>query len=213
MRSRRGLALILAGVICLLSAAGFAVYNVLDAKRAEQSAAEGLAAVMEALGSSGEEASTGEGESNSSDPSGKTYPSQTPRELKTVEKDGRVYVGIVEVPSLGLSLPVLKDWDYDNLRIAPCRYAGSCYTGDMVLCAHNYVSHFGPLLSADIGAEVTFTTVLGETFRYVIVNRETLRPGETERLVTADNWQLTLFTCFLGGTTRCVLRCEEIPSD
>ena len=71
----------------------------------------------------------------------------------------------------------------------------------------------GRLLSADIGAEVTFTTVLGETFRYVIVNRETLRPGETERLVTADNWQLTLFTCFLGGTTRCVLRCEEIPSD
>ena len=213
MRSRRGLALILAGVICLLSAAGFAVYNVLDAKRAEQSAAEGLAAIMEVFGSSGAEASTGEGGANTSDPSGRTYPSQTPKELKTVEKDGHVYVGIIEIPSLGLSLPVLYDWSYDNLRIAPCRYAGSCYTGDMVLCAHNSVSHFGPLLSADIGAEVDFTTVLGETFRYVIVNRETLQPGETERLVTADdNWQLTLFTCYLGGVTRCVIRCEEVPA-
>ena len=215
MRSRRGVALILAGVICLLSAAGFAVYNVLDAKRAERTAAEGLAALMEEIGRSGADESDGSGEGGS-DPSGtpaNTYPSQTPRELKTVEKDGNVYVGIIEVPSLGLSLPVLYEWNYDNLRVAPCRYAGSCYTGDMVLCAHNYVSHFGPLLSVDIGAEVTFTTVSGETFRYVVVNRETLRPGETERLVTADSWQLTLFTCYLGGTTRCVIRCEEIPSD
>ncbi len=223
MRSKRGLALILAGVICLLAAAGLAGYNVLDTKRAEKAAADCLAALMEVIGPPGAGATFASdagapfepagGGTNTTDPTGRTPGMQTPRELKTVEKDGIVYAGIIEIPSLGLTLPVLYDWNYANLKLAPCRYAGSCYTGDMVLCAHNYVSHFGPLLSANIGAEVNFTTVLGETFHYVIVNRETLWPNETERLVTSgDSWQLTLFTCYLNGVTRCVIRCEEVPA-
>lgn len=217
MRSKRGLALILAGVICLLAAAGLAGYNVLDAKRAGKAAADCLADLMEVIGPSG--AGTpfvpDGGGTDTADPTGRIPGSKTPRELKTVEKDGIVYAGIIEIPSLGLTLPVIYEWNYANLKLAPCRFAGSCYTGDMVLCAHNYVSHFGPLLSANIGAEVNFTTVLGETFHYVIVNRETLWPNETERLVTTgdDAWQLTLFTCYLNGATRCVIRCEEVPAE
>ena len=132
------------------------------------------------------------------------------KQMPAVETDGRVYVGGVEIPSLGLTLPVLSEWSYANLKIAPCRYAGSCYTDDLVLCAHNYRSHFNALRWVDMGEEVYFTTADGESFRYVIVNRETLDPDETEYLTDpAADWDLTLFTCYVGGATRCVIRCER----
>jgi sortase A len=204
MRGKRGLALILAGVFCLLAAAGFYAYNVWDADRAGQTAAEGLSAVAMQIESARAEAHT--------QPETR-LPASVPQEVKqmpAVETDGRLYVGVVEIPSLGLTLPVLSEWSYANLKIAPCRYAGSCYTDDLVLCAHNYRSHFNALRWVDMGEEVYFTTADGESFRYVIVNRETLDPDETEYLTDpAADWDLTLFTCYVGGATRCVIRCER----
>ena len=41
--------------------------------------------------------------------------------------DGRSYIGVLEIPSLSLQLPVIGSWSYAELREAPCRYAGSAY--------------------------------------------------------------------------------------
>ena len=106
---------------------------------------------------------------------------------------------------------MLEDWSYENLKISPCRYTGSYYTDDMVLCAHNYSSHFNGLRWIDPGEEVIFTTVDGEEYHYIITHRETLFPTEVDRLITAeDDWDLTLFTCYIGGRTRCVVRCTRV---
>ena len=200
MRSKRALALVIVGVICLLSAAGLAGYNVWDANRARKTAAEGLSAVAQHI----EEA-----RSEAAETPVTPLPAREEKQMPTFTADGREYVGAVEIPSLGISLPVLSAWSYANLKIAPCYYSGSCYTNDLVLCAHNYRSHFNALRWVDMGEDVFFTTVDGETFRYVIVNRETLNPDEVERLTQPDaDWDLTLFTCFVGGATRCVIRCE-----
>lgn len=88
-------------------------------------------------------------------------------------------------------------------------------TGDMVICGHNYRSQFGPLRYAGIGMEVYFTSVNGTVYRFVVENRETLQPYEVSRALenyknsSRENarWDLTLFTCNLGGATRCVVRC------
>ena len=41
--------------------------------------------------------------------------------MPTVTIDGYDYIGYVEAPVLGLKLPVMAEWDYDRLKIAPCR--------------------------------------------------------------------------------------------
>ena len=51
-------------------------------------------------------------------------------------------IGILEIPALDLNL-VISSWSYSSLRLAPCRYSGSAYKGDLVIAAHNYQSHFG----------------------------------------------------------------------
>ena len=132
-------------------------------------------------------------------------------EMPVVTVDGYGYIGVVDIPSLGISLPVMAEWDYDRLKIAPCRYAGSCYTDDLVICGHNYRKHFSPLRSIDIGAEVIFTTMDGMVFHYVVSNRETVQPTDIELMIdTGADWDLTLFTCNLGGQTRCAVRCLRV---
>ena len=77
-----------------------------------------------------------------------------------------------------------------------------------MICAHNYASHFNGLRTIAMGEDVYFTAVGGKTYHYVITNRETLNPDEAERMSTPDGWDLTLFTCYIGGATRCTIRCS-----
>jgi len=120
-------------------------------------------------------------------------------------------VGIVRVPSLGLELPVLDSWDYNLLKIAPCRYSGSAEGRDLILLAHNYERHFGTLKKAQIGTEVEFCDVNGTVYRYEIAAAEILKKTELDRLTSSD-YDLTLFTCTNGGYSRYVVRCTQISA-
>ena len=52
------------------------------------------------------------------------------------EVDGQEYIGVLKIPVLSLELPIISEWSYPSLRIAPCRYVGSAYLNNMVIAAH-----------------------------------------------------------------------------
>lgn len=133
-------------------------------------------------------------------------------DMPTQEIDGRHYIGTLEIASLGLSLPVLSEWSYPGLRIAPCRYSGSAYQHNLVIAAHNYTSHFGRLKNLSQGDSVTFTDIDGNLFFYQVAEIETLNPHSVEEMTSGD-WDLTLFTCTIGGQSRVTVRCENVESD
>ena len=121
---------------------------------------------------------------------------------------GNLYIGILTVPSLGLELPILKDYSYANLNIAPCLYSGSYETDNMVLAGHNYRRHFTLLRTIAVGTEIDFTAVSGDVYRYRVTLVEILEPTQVDYLVNKEEeWDLSLFTCTLSGATRCVVRC------
>ena len=129
-------------------------------------------------------------------------------EMETLEIDAERYIGVLQIPDLELELPVMQDWNYENLTVATCRYSGSCYGGDLVICAHNYGKHFSPIRNIEPGTDIYFVTVNGEVWHYQVSARETLQPTEIDRMKDpAGDWELTLFTCNLGGRTRCAVRC------
>lgn len=114
--------------------------------------------------------------------------------MTVVEIDGYGYIGYLSIPACDLDLPVMSEWDYARLKIAPCRYTGSTKTDDLVIAAHNYVRHFKSLWNIPVGETVYFTDMDGVRHTYA---------------VAAGEYALTLFTCNNGGTARVTVRCEK----
>ena len=128
-------------------------------------------------------------------------------DMPEVEINGGAYIGILEIPELDLSLPIISTTTMEYLRIAPCRYEGSAYLDNLILGAHNYDAHFGRLKTLSYGSEVRFTDVDGNVFAYTVADIEILQPDQVDAL-RDGNWPLTLYTCTIGGQTRVVVRCE-----
>ena len=129
-------------------------------------------------------------------------------EMKVVDINGYGYIGYLSVPELNLNLPVMSEWDYNRLKIAPCRYYGSTKTDNLVICAHNYRSHFGYIGRLNADSTVTFTDMEGVKKTYTVSSIEVLQPTDTE-LVKDTGDDLILYTCTYGGRTRVVVRCAE----
>lgn len=130
-------------------------------------------------------------------------------EMPVTTVNGIDYIGVLEIPVLELELPIIGDWSYAKLRTAPCRYQGSAYKDDLILMAHNYASHFGKLKNLRQGDFVRFTDESGNVFSYTVVELETLMPTAVEEMEAGD-WDLTLFTCTVGGRSRVTVRCEKV---
>lgn len=130
------------------------------------------------------------------------------RPMPETEIDGVSYIGTLEIPSIDARLPVAGSFTYDTLKSVPCRYAGSAYLGDMIVCAHNYTSQFANISRLGIGDAVIFTDTDGNSFSYVVSETEVISGEDVEEMAAGD-WDLTLFTCTLGGQSRITVRCTE----
>ena len=68
-----------------------------------------------------------------------------------------------------------------------------------------------------MGEEVFFTASDGTVYHYVITKRETIQPDDVSGMIgkpdgEAGDWDLTLFTCYFGGQTRCAVRCVRVEA-
>ena len=203
----------MAGGLLLMAAALFLTcYNYWDERRAAASAEEVLQEMSPELFYTAEPSAPA---SETEDPQEIEIPDyilNPQMDMPTVEIGGGAYIGVVKIPSLGIELPVMSEWNDSNLKTAPCRYSGSAYLGDLIIAGHNYRSHFGSLKNVQTDEEVFFTDVDGNVFRYTVAEIETVSGSDVERMQAGD-WDLTLFTCTYGGqsrvTVRCVLAAEE----
>lgn len=130
-------------------------------------------------------------------------------EMPTMQINGQSYIGYIELPTLGISLPVMEEWSYPKLRVAPCRYSGSAYDDSLVILAHNYARHFGNIQSLAIGDPAQFIDADGNIFQYVVAKHETLGRRDVKEM-TDSEYDLTLFTCTYGGRSRITVRLKRV---
>ena len=129
MQKRRlGTILILLGALLLAGALGLLGYNQWDNGRAQKAAAQ----VLDQLETTLDE------QENHLQLLVPTQVDDTAREMTVTAIDGWDYIGYLSIPSIGLALPVMSEWSYPGLKIAPGRYAGSVFTDDLVICGALY---------------------------------------------------------------------------
>ena len=120
------------------------------------------------------------------------------------------YAGVITIPDLSLELPVIDQWSYARLKVAPCRQSGAAADGDLVIAAHNYKSHFGYLDRLEPGASVIFTDMEGTVYRYAVEEIRQLAPEDAEDVssVFSSEYPLVLYTCTPGGKARVAVFCQ-----
>lgn len=196
-RKIRGVILILLGLAMSFSAAAmFAVYEQ-QAEVAGDNAEILLTTLRQEM------------QENTADNYIDTIHEETEGEMVQTTLNGYALIGILEVPTVGLELPVLDNWSYDLLQIAPCRYSGSAEEQNLIILGHNYKRHFYPLKKLALGDEVLFSSMDGETYTFEVSGIEILQRTQLEQL-TSSSHDLTLFTCTNGGYSRYVIRCNYV---
>ena len=188
MPKKSGVILISLGAVLILAALLLFLYNRSEDRRAGQEAESLLEDVRSTMAAN-------------ADPE----PQEEPAEEITYD-----YAGVIAIPDLSLELPVIDQWSYDRLKVAPCRQSGAAPDGDLVIAAHNYKSHFGYLDRLQPGASVIFTDMEGTVYRYVVEEIRRLEPEDAEDVssVFSSEYPLVLYTCTPGGKARVAVFCR-----
>ena len=118
MRQKIGKVCMILGALLILASAVLLAYNKWDASRADKAAQQALGELEQTL--------TQTIEDKTKDDTLVLQPELDPEQAMTeVELDGWNYIGYLSIPSVGLQLPVMSEWSYAGLKVAPGRYSGS----------------------------------------------------------------------------------------
>ncbi len=218
MNKKHGLCCIILGAMLLIAALSLVFYNSQQNKKSGEAAQNVLAKLKEAIpepAAGTEPAFTFPENDLFSEYETETTAQDVPIEDETMMVDENGYIGYIALPDLGIELPVMSQWSYPNLKIAPCRYKGTLEGRDLIVAAHNYNSHFGRLKEYSGGELIYFTSVDGTVRTYEIIQIEEINGRDIEAMDfgSGDSWDLTLFTCTLGGQSRVTVRAVEITGD
>lgn len=205
------------GLLLTIAAICLAAYNLWGEYRATKNANEALLQVAQVIAEketaaeNGEAASDAESLAAESDQAqGTDSGSNGGMTVRMI--DGVDYIGIIEIPSLSLKLPIISEWDDAKLKIAPCRYVGSAYDGDLIISGHSYKNHFRYIRNLTAGASVIFTDFEGTRFVYEVTAYEVVGGSDVEGMLSGE-WDLSLFTCTYNGSARHTVRCRLIPEE
>jgi sortase A len=188
-KSKTARTLMLMGCLLLCAAAALTAYNVVSEARADTRAEKTVETLKTVIPA-------------------RTDTETTAKQMQTITVDGNTYIGYISIPALNIDLPVNSEWSYPLLKKAPCRYKGSVFTDDLIIAGHNYQRHFGGLKLLQTGDEVDFTDADGIVYKYTVSSVEKLTGKDVQGMEDGD-WDLTLFTCTIGGAYRVTVRCQR----
>ena len=110
--------------------------------------------------------------------------------MASLSIDGNGFVGILELPGYGSSLPVGAAWG--NSSQYPCRFSGSIYDGTLQIGATTQKGQYDFYREISVGDSVYFTDVEGNRFCYVITALHYAPHADQAALLREDS-SLTLF--------------------
>lgn len=229
-----GIVLLTAGAVLVIAALLLFSHNRAEDRRAGESAEETLRLVETAMAERGTNGETGTtpapgaagpdaaataanapgasaspgAEAAGTETGSGGLPAPPELDMPTVRSGAYDYIGYLDFPGYGLTMPVAATWSFPALEISPCRHAGSVYNDNLVVAGHNYNTHFGVLFELQLGDIVTFTDVDGNAFTYTVRELTSVSPDDSDAVMNRG-YALTLYTCNWDTTERVTVFCER----
>lgn len=122
-------------------------------------------------------------------------------------------IGLIEIPSIHISYPILDRSNEDLLKISICRFSGPLPNriGNMCLAGHNYrnTSMFSKLNQLEKGDSIYITDLNHVRLEYKIYDKFKVDENNLECTINTPDVQVTLITCReINNKERIVLKAK-----
>lgn len=143
-------------------------------------------------------------------------------ENNDLEMNGYKIIGIVTIPKIQLTYPILDIDTYnpeetkEPMKISIVKYWGGNVNdyGNLSIAGHNKYdgTMFGKTKKLNIGDIVELTDLTNKTIQYEIYDKFVTDPNDVTILQTKDETirEVTLITCTNGNRNRLILKAKEI---
>lgn len=135
---------------------------------------------------------------------------------------GVIGIGILNIDSINLRLPVAEGIESDSLRIAPGRVPQTAQIGDIgnaIIAGHRnyaYGSMFNRLDELEIGDIVQYQARSGELMEFVVFEIAVIEPEDQIAFIQPANESIiTLFTCtpVRVASHRLIIRAQRVSEE
>lgn len=122
-------------------------------------------------------------------------------------------IGLIDIPKLDISYPILSETNDDLLKISVCRFSGPLPNriGNLCIAGHNYNNNllFSNLNKLNIGDYIYITDLNNTKLEYVIYNKFKVNESNLNCAKNSKNIEITLITCnHHNNTERIVIKAK-----
>lgn len=118
-------------------------------------------------------------------------------------------IGLIEIPEINISYPILSNSDENLLKISVCRFSGPLpnRVGNMCIAGHNYNNTlmFSKLNKLEIGDSIYITDLSNSRLEYIIYNKFRVKQDNLHCTENTDNVEITLITCNSNNNTERIV--------
>lgn len=108
-------------------------------------------------------------------------------------------IGLIEIPSINISYPILDDSNEDLLKISVCRFSGPLPNriGNLCIAGHNYKNSlmFSKLFKLNINDSIFISDLNNVRLEYKIYKKYKVKENNLDCTNNTSDIQLTLITC------------------
>lgn len=141
---------------------------------------------------------------------------QEPEKTYTVNYNGYTILGKIEIPKVGISTVILKEYTYAAMSIGSIKTYGVDLNekGGFVISAHNFrgrTPFFYPVRNLKSGDLIYISDNQGRKMTYTVYSvSRYVSPDDTSYLTKTEDYHLTIVTCENGGKSRIVVRAHVV---
>ena len=139
-----------------------------------------------------------------------------PEKTYTVNYNGYTILGKIEIPKVGISTVILKEYTYAAMSIGSIKTYGVDLNekGGFVISAHNFrgrTPFFYPVRNLKSGDLIYISDNQGRKMTYTVYSvSRYVSPDDTSYLTKTEDYHLTIVTCENGGKSRIVVRAHVV---
>lgn len=108
-------------------------------------------------------------------------------------------IGLIEIPSINISYPILENSNEELLKISVCRFSGPFpnRNGNLCIAGHNYKNSmmFSKLYKLNINDSIFITDLNNVRLEYIIYEKFKVKENNLDCTKDTSDIQVTLITC------------------